>query len=417
MSDDLRKRVMSVEAAEAEKTEDDSRQVGDPLAEAMIALAAAIQRLNTYLDRQDGMGELPSRVGNAPPHSPEMPTTAVTPTSAEEVRDTPPSAWTVKPQDVATVAETPSQQSDAMAFPPLSVRVPTGLPELPGDAIPYDTTQPPRFVAMTGIAWPEPQVVESRPNLPVSGTATGKATPEAMPAIEPAQSIVAPPQFAMPPLPTIAAYLAHATITPPQPSVANPSLPPLTQPQPARAGELPAIEPTNPTNGQPSPLEAWFNSLPSPPSAASWPSFPLSQASTPPTGAATITPPATSSPATDPSDAMLSWFSSPPVTGREPRLPGDAVPSRHEWSLPTPLPPMPNLEPTPSNVRDMPPWMRNNTAGTDAHRDILDAMQGFSDATRDFNAKVVAVLAAMTADMRQSHSRLENVDRYFHSER
>jgi hypothetical protein len=30
---------------------------------------------------------------------------------------------------------------------------------------------------------------------------------------------------------------------------------------------------------------------------------------------------------------------------------------------------------------------------------------------------VVAVLAAMTADMRQSHSRLENVDRYFHSER
>lgn len=446
MSDDLRKRVMTVEAAEAETPEEDSRRVGDPLAEAMLALASAIQRLNTYLDRQDGMGELPSRTGNVAAHSPEMPMPAVASTGETEVRDAPASKPTESLPSTAMPVVPSPQQPEPIAFPTLSVRAPARLPELAGDAVPFDTTQPPRFVAMTGIAWPEPRVIESRPSLPVAGQSQTQSTPQpdAMPAIESTTSVVASLLFAMPPLPAMrgafkppeaksASDLPSAAVPPSidllpelrplasdviasrSPGAVELSKNPGQLPM-AKAPEPPVVEPAIATSGQPSPLERWFNTMPPPPSAGSWPSFPLPQASAPSANPTTATQ-ATSKLATDSNDAMLSWFSSPPVTGRESRLRGDAIPPQQGWTPIPSLPQMPSIESPPTNVRDMPPWMQNNTAGTDAHRDILDAMQGFSDATRDFNAKVVAVLAAMTADMRQSHSRLENVDRYFHSER
>ena len=129
----------------------------------------------------------------------------------------------------------------------------------------------------------------------------------------------------------------------------------------------------------------------------------------------TVTPDATPvAPATAYAQPFPAWLPSPKIP-----LDGEVVnaqpPSPISWpTFPLTQPAMDGEQA--ANVRDMPPWMQHNMGTTDSNRDILSAMQGFSDAQRKFAETVLKSITHTTNELRVIQLRLENINRYFHSD-
>lgn len=441
MSDDIRKRVMSVDTPEANDSQQDERQPID-LADALMAIARTLDRLNTLLDRQE---------------SPLSAATRPQPKPSEEALP-----LSIEPRDVAPVdgvargdvAKTMFDATDAKAAMGSWLASPAVPPAIKQDAVlplanapPRDVRQwlqpangeaPPRFVAVAGGAWPQPQVLEARlaggamdigNGVPVKEKANKQPLPD-LPAVESFMAAMMPLAFnaksndgALGSLP----LPATSSSQPVQP--VSPSLPPLPAVEQAIGNTLPNIQPAalpatqmpsdslEPSSRPISPTDAWMKqflaqppaSLPTLPAfstAAAMPSAPAGQ---------TVTPnamPAASMPAyAQPFPAWLPSPKAPPngdVANAQP-------PSPSSWpTFPLTLPAMDGEQM--ANVRDMPPWMQHNMGTTDSNRDILSAMQGFSDAQRGFAETVLKSITHTTNELRVIQLRLENTNRYFHSD-
>ena len=445
MSDDIRKRVMSVDTPEADDSQQDQRQPIDPLADALMAIARTLDRLNTLLDRQE---------------SPLSAATRPQPKPSEEVLP-----LTIEPRDAAPVdgdargdtAKTMFDTTDAQAALGNWLASPPVPPAIKQDAVlplanaplrdvrqwlqPANGEAPPRFVAVAGGAWPQPQVLEARPaggvmdignGVPLKEMANQQPLPE-LPAVESFMAAMMPLAFnakfgdsAMGSLP----LPATSDSQPGQPAQpAPPSFPPLPAVEQAIGNMLPNIRPAAlPTTQTPSdslepssrpisPTDAWMKQflaqppasmppLPAISTAAAMPSAPVGQ---------TVTPSATPvAPAPAYAQPFPAWLPSPKAPPN-----GDVAnaqpPSPSSWpTFPLTLPAMDGEQM--ANVRDMPPWMQHNMGTTDSNRDILSAMQGFSDAQRGFAETVLKSITHTTNELRLIQLRLENINRYFHSD-
>lgn len=561
MSDDIRKRVMSVDTPKADDSQQDQRQPID-LADALMAIARTLDRLNTLLDRQE---------------SPLTGATRPQPKPSEEVLP-----LTIEPRDVAPVdgnargdvAKTTLDMPDAMAArlndwlaspavpPAIKQEAVLPLANAPLRDVrqwlqPANGEAPPRFVAVAGGAWPQPQVLEARPaggaidignGVPVKEQANQQPLPE-LPAVESFMAAMMPLAFN--------AKSSDRSANNSQPLPVSPSSEPrlpdmptieqaVKEPLPfADILSPPGSNASPPPSSDPSPLSRWFNNAiaASPPTFNLWPSIsqstfanretqstlpaagrvepandkqgdvlpsletpsanpqpftPLGNVTTqPPKQAADAMPfpplpaveqaignmlpniqpaalPTTQTPSDSlepssrpisPTDAWMKQFLAQPASPSLPPLPAistaAAMPSAQAGQTVTPnatpvtpvpayaqpfpawlpspkipldgevvntQPPSPSSWPTfpltlpamdgeqMANVRDMPPWMQHNMGTTDSNRDILSAMQGFSDAQRGFAETVLKSITHTTNELRVIQLRLENINRYFHSD-
>ena len=358
--------------------------------------------------------------------------------------------FAIKPRDAApvdgdargdVVAKAMFDTTDAKTALGSWLASPAVPPAIKQEAVLPPAKAPPRFVAVAGGAWPQPQVLEARPDggamdigngVPVKEKANQQPLPE-LPAVESFMAAVTPLAFHAKsnggavgslPLP------ATSSSQPAQPAPpAQPPFPPLPAVEQAIGNMLPNIQPAAlPTTQTPSdslepslrpisPTDAWMKlflaqppaSLPPLPAfsaAAAMPSAPAGQTVTP-----NATPVAPSPAYAQPFPAWLPSPKAPPngdVANAQP-------PSPISWpTFPLTLPAMDGEQA--ANVRDMPPWMQHNMGTTDSNRDILSAMQGFADAQRGFAETVLKSITHTTNELRVIQLRLENTNRYFHSD-